>query len=235
MGRPQIQKRTYGLPDAEAIGVVGADHQFIFGRESGIVLDPFCGCGTSVDAARRLERQFLGIDISPFAIDLVRNRRLLDRTIPIQGIPVEIDGARRMAAEKPFDFEKWAITRVPGLAPNRRQVGDSGIDGRGTLVDGGLVLAQVKGGKFNLSQFRDFLHVMDRDQAAYGIFVTLDRVTSRAAKAEAAQKGRTEIGATRYARVQLWSMLDYFDGRLPALPPMTDPYTGKPIQESLFG
>ena len=114
------------------------------------MLDPFCGCGTTVDAARRLKRKWVGIDISAFAIDLIRDRRLHDRTISTYGIPADLVGARKLAADKPFDFESWAVTRLPGFAPNMKQRGDGGIDGRATIavrpddVRSRLALAQVK-------------------------------------------------------------------------------------------
>ena len=227
------KKERMGYPTQKPIGLL----QRIIrasSDEGDVVLDPFCGCGTTVHASILLKRKFVGIDISPFAIDLVRSRRLKDSSIPINGIPVEMEGARRMASEKPFDFEKWAVTRIPGLAPNSRQTGDSGIDGRGSLVSGGGVLAQVKGGKFVLTQLRDFLHVMGREKAEFGVFITLDPITSKQARSEAAKAGIVEMGASRYQRIQLWSIADYFDGRLPALPPMADPYTGHPIQSDLF-
>ena len=103
-------------------------------NEGDLVLDPFCGCGTTVDAARRLRRRWVGIDISAFAIDVVRDRRLKNPAIPTYGIPADLEGARKLAAEQPFAFESWAVTRLPGFAPNTRQRGDGGIDGRATLA-----------------------------------------------------------------------------------------------------
>ena len=144
-------------------------------NEGDLVLDPFCGCGTTVDAALRLKRRWVGIDISAFAIDLVRDRRLKDPTIPTVGIPADLEGARKLAAEQPFAFESWAVTRLPGFAPNMQQRGDGGIDGRATLalapddLDSRLALAQVKGGKFSVSYLRDFRHVLDRETAALGL------------------------------------------------------------------
>ena len=145
-----------------------------------IVLDPFCGCGTAIDAARRLGRRWVGIDISSFAIDMIRERRLKDIRVQAYGIPADFAGAQKLAQERPFAFESWAVMRLPGFAPNTKQHGDGGVDGRATLAvppdDGSskLALAQVKGGKFQLSHFRDFNHVVDRDKAAWGCFVTLN-------------------------------------------------------------
>ena len=208
-----------------------------------LVLDPFCGCGTTIEAAHKLDRRWIGIDISATAIDLILERRLRPLGIVAEafGIPQSLADARKLAAEKPFDFEAWAVTRIPGLAPNERKRGDEGVDGRGRMLDqpadyeSKLVLAQVKGGRsFHLGQFRDFLHVMERESAACGVFITLSPVTSGQARALAAEAGEVTVGAERYPRVQLWSIADYFEKRRPHLPVLTDPYTGKPVEPRIL-
>ena len=208
-----------------------------------LVLDPFCGCGTTVVAANSLDRRWVGIDISATAIDIIQDLRLKPLGIEAEtdGIPQGLAGARKLATERPFDFEAWAVTRVPGLAPNEQKRGDRGIDGRGTLLvrpddhESKLVLAQVKGSRsFQLGQFRDFLHVVEREPAACGVFITLDRVSSSQARALAAEQGRVTFGAQHYPRVQLWSIEDYFEDRLPHLPALADPNTGKPMQPALL-
>lgn len=207
-------------------------------HEDALILDPFCGCGTTVDAANRLGRRWVGIDISPFAIDLVKNRRLRDSRVPVHGVPIDVDTARTMARSAPFEFEKWAVSRVPGIAPNSKQVGDGGVDGRGRVYEStnghALVLAQVKGGQFGLSQLRDFLHTVNREKAALGIYITLDKVTSRNAKAEASTAGTFKMGAKTYPKVQLWSIAEHFDDREPRLPALADPYTGKAMQRDIL-
>ena len=208
-------------------------------NEGDVVLDPFCGCGTAIEAAMRLNRRWAGIDISSFAIDLIRNVRLKEPTLPAKGMPFDIASARMLAREKPFDFESWAITRLPGFAPNTKKVGDSGIDGRATLAhtpDDGesrLALAQVKGGRFSLSALRDFIGVMERDKAAVGCFITLEPVESREARAEAAKCGKTSVLGVEYGRLQLWSIRDYFNNKRPEMPIMTNPYTGKVLDQTL--
>ncbi len=206
-----------------------------------LILDPFCGCGTTIEAAQRLGRQWAGIDISSFAIDLIREKRLKNRTIPTKGIPVDLASARKLATEQPFSFESWAVTRLPGFAPNMKQVADGGVDGRAVIAaqpddyDSRLALAQIKGGGFHLGALRDFRHVTDRDEAALGCFVTLEPVGSRAARAEAAEAGTISVSGQPYRRMQLWPISEYFDGRLPRLPTMNDPYSGKPMaQQELF-
>ena len=209
----------------------------------GIVLDPFCGCGTTVIAAHNLERRWIGIDISATAIDLIQEHRLKPLGIAAEtfGIPQDLASARKLASDRPFDFEAWAVTRIPGMAPNERKRGDRGIDGRGSMLETPadmetrLVLAQVKGGRsFQIGAFRDFLHVVEREDAALGVYVTLDGVASAQARAEARAMGTLHVGASTYPRVQLWSIEDFFDGRSPSLPTLTDPNTGRPIQSTLL-
>ena len=212
-------------------------------NDGDLVLDPFCGCGTAIEAARKLNRQWIGIDISAFAIDLIKSRRLQDQSIPAKGIPYDLQSARKLAKEAPFNFESWAVTRLPGFIPNTKQVADGGVDGRGTLFnkpddyESRLALAQVKGGKFSLSGLRDFIGVTDRDRAAIGCFITLEPVQTRAAVEAIAGAGRIRVSGHSYPRAQLWPISDYFDHRrpiLPNMPLMADPYTGQPLQLALM-
>ena len=207
------------------------------------VLDPFCGCGTAVVAAHQLGRRWAGIDISSMAIDIVQERRLeaLGIQAQVQGIPQDLVSARRLASERWLDFQAWAVMRIPGMAANQSPGADAGIDGRGTLLvppedrASRLALAQVKGGRtFRLSELRDFLRVIEREDAACGVFVTVDRVRSAAARTEAAQMGEIAVGANRHPRAQLWSIEEYFDGVRPNLPALANPYTGRPIEPTIF-
>lgn len=213
--------------------------------EGGIVLDPFCGGGTTVVAAEKVRRRWVGIDISAQMIDIAAARLNVQTgtAFPIQGIPTSISSARRFAQTSPLDFEAWAITRIPGLVPNEVRTGDHGIDGRGRLLQSpdenasDLVIAQVKGGAFVLGQLRDFLHTVQREEAALGVFITVSQVHSREARAECARQGQVSFGAYNYPKVQLWSIEDLFEEnpRLPSLPPLADPYTGRPMQGRLGG
>ena len=107
-----------------------------------------------------------------------------------------------LAVDHPFEFETWAVSQLPGFAPHTQQRGDGGIDGRATLATKPddaptrLALAQVKGGRFHASHLRDFLHVIERDNAAVGCFVTLDPAPARR-RADAKLAGsNTRSGAT---------------------------------------
>ena len=207
-----------------------------------IVLDPFCGCGTAVDAANRLGRRWVGIDISSFAVELIK-QRMGDRTIPTYGIPSDLRSAAKMAASDPFGFETWAVNRIPGFLPNVKQVADGGIDGRGRLAvrpdnwNSRLALAQVKGGKHSpIDGLRAFCGVTQERKAAWSCYVTVEPFQTKSARDARRGLGGIQVGASKYERMNLWSITDYFKDRLPRQPTMANPYTGKPLelQGSLF-
>ena len=84
-------------------------------NEEDIVLDPFCGCGTAVHAAQKLNRQWVGIDITHLAISLIE-KRLRDAFPKIQfeveGTPKDLDGARNLALRDKYQFQWWACSLV---------------------------------------------------------------------------------------------------------------------------
>lgn len=102
-----------------------------------LVLDPFCGCGTTIDAAQELGRRWMGIDVTHLAIGLIRHR-LTDRygpeialTYRVVGEPTTVDDAAVLAREDPFQFQAWALGLVGArVAGSDRHGGDKGIDGR---------------------------------------------------------------------------------------------------------
>ena len=204
-----------------------------------VVLDPFCGCGTTVAAADALGRKWLGIDINPSALDVIMTNRFPGQDIPTYGIPEDLASAKRLARSNRRHFEIWAIQRIPGIAPNEKGGADRGIDGRGKTVEtpdedySKAVLAQVKSGKFSLSQLRDFLYVMQRENASMGVYLTLEDVTSKEAQNEVMEFGRVTIGTDVYPRVQLYSISAFFRGKHLAMPAMINPYTGKPLTRVL--
>jgi len=100
-------------------------------KEGDLVLDPFCGCGTTVAVAQRLNRKWIGIDITYLAIDIIKKR--LEKSglkkgtdFTIKGEPADGYSAEKLAESNPFQFQYWAISRIPGGIPNSRKTGDKG-------------------------------------------------------------------------------------------------------------
>ncbi|MBI5567798.1 MAG: restriction endonuclease [Chloroflexi bacterium] len=162
-----------------------------------VVLDPFCGCGTTVHAAQKLGRQWIGIDITPLAITLIEKR--LKAAFPgaqfeVEGIPKDLDGAQNLALRDKYHFQWWACALV-GAQPyqGKKKGADSGIDGLIYFQDdkgaAKKIVVSVKGGEsVGVSQIRDLAHVVEREQAAIGLFVTLTPPT-RPMKVEAVSAG----------------------------------------------
>jgi site-specific DNA-methyltransferase (adenine-specific) len=150
-----------------------------------VVLDPFCGCGTTIDAAQRLGRRWIGIDITFIAVDLIDNR-LRDRfpgieNYEIHGIPPDLAAARALFDHSPFDFERWAVSRI-NAQPKEKQRGDKSIDGvarfyldKNTV---GRVLVSVKGGQTVGPQVvRDLIGTIETQKAQMGVPITMTEPT----------------------------------------------------------
>lgn len=101
-------------------------------NEGDIVLDPFCGCGTTVIAAHSLRRRWIGIDISPTACNIMKRRLLKAGAVAVE--PRGMPTTREQLAElRPFEFQNWVIDRLTGTQANRKS-GDMGIDGWSYLL-----------------------------------------------------------------------------------------------------
>ena len=154
---------------------------------NGVVLDPFCGCGTTVDAAQKLGRRWIGIDITYLAVDLIRKRLRhgfgpdIEASYQVHGIPTDMPGAEALFNENPFDFERWAVSLVDGQ-PNEKQVGDKGIDGRIRFYADkdkiGTALVSVKGGKqVGPTMMRDLVGTLDQHKGDMGLLILLHKPT----------------------------------------------------------
>ena len=103
-------------------------------NEGDVVLDPFCGCGTAVHAAQKLNRQWIGIDITHLAISLIE-KRLKDAfktglAFEVHGTPKDPDAARDLATRDKYQFQWWAVSLVEAQPFQGKKKGaDGGIDG----------------------------------------------------------------------------------------------------------
>ncbi|MDD9884704.1 MAG: DNA methyltransferase [Gammaproteobacteria bacterium] len=242
----RIQSERTGYPTQKPLALL--DRIIRSSSNKGdLVFDPFCGCGTTIEAAWKLGRKFLGIDISPYAITRVcKDRMKRAGGVSVMGLPTDMRSARALCAADPFAFEHWAISLLEGYAPNDKQVADGGIDGRGRLLnppldesgkpEKGLCVAQVKGGKPGADTLRAFLSQIAGGAFSMGVFVTLEKPRETPTMREVATKAgafQSPGGAKTYNRIVFWSIEEYFDGIEAKLPDMTHPFTGKALHPEI--
>ncbi|GGH52012.1 site-specific DNA-methyltransferase [Frigidibacter albus] len=176
-----------------------------------VVLDPFCGCGTTVHAAQKLGRQWVGIDVTHLAIGLIE-KRLRDAFPGVEftthGVPQDIGGARELAARgKYHEFEKWALSLIAAQPGNLSKKGaDKGIDGNlwfGAKSEGRAIVSVKAGGNVGVGMVRDLRGVIEREGAGVGILLTLTEPT-RPMLTEAAGAGQYELpGFAPVPRLQI--------------------------------
>jgi len=206
-------------------------------NEGDLVLDPFCGCGTTIQAAHELKRDWIGIDISTYAIEVIQGERMKDMRIDLAGLPKDLKGAADFSKQRPFEYEKWAVTRIRGFAPNKVQRGDGGIDGRALIFGAkkgeNLCIAQVKGGKPAIDALRAFASVIAGGKAAIGVFITLEKWDTPAVRKCVSQAGVLKLGETEYNRLVMYSIDECFRGVEAKLPPLAHPRTGEAFQAEI--
>ncbi len=189
-----------------------------------MVLDPFCGCGTTIDAAEKLGRKWIGIDITALAISLIKSR-LVDtygKAIEIHtvGEPRSPADADKLANEDKYQFQWWALGLVGARPVEQKKGADHGIDGKILFRDDQKaskpeqIVIQVKGGKTGVSDVRDLRGVLDREKAAIGILISLQPPTSQM-QAEAASVGfyTHKMNQQQYPRLQLRTVRELMDGK----------------------
>jgi site-specific DNA-methyltransferase (adenine-specific) len=193
-----------------------------------VVLDPFCGCGTTVHAAQKLGRRWIGIDVTHLAISLIE-RRLRDAfgkdaDFVTVGVPKDLAAARDLAERDKHEFEKWAISLIPDAQPFRggKKGADTGIDGIVYLKTGrsttDKAIVEVKGGAVSVDQIHKLKSVIEREKAMAGLFVTLNPPT-KPMIAEAAAAGFAETGYGRIPRIQILTIDGILNFReVPRLP-----------------
>ena len=197
-------------------------------NEGDLILDPFCGCGTAVEAAQNLGRRWLGIDVEPLAVDLMA-RRLRDRCgvdPAIRGIPYDFAQARRLAESAPYEFERWAIRLIPGAQPNFKQSGDGGLDGRAVVAVEArpqpLFGFQVKGGQQVGRPVLDAFHgALTMNGCAAGLLVVLEERIAHRLRGQLGAQERVQLNGWSGPRIGVWSVQDWLERRMNApVPPL---------------
>ncbi len=160
-------------------------------NEGDVVANFFCGCGTTVDAAVKLERCFIGADISSQSISLIQ-KRLFDRhkfrekqDYHITGFPQNIEQAQQLADSNKLEFQNWVIHYLINGFVNPKKTGDGGIDGwfhfrLPTENQSRQCLIEVKGGNnLAISQVRAFIKVCQQKENVNkaGLFITMGNIT----------------------------------------------------------
>lgn len=199
-------------------------------KEGDFVLDPFCGCGTTIAAAQALKRNWIGIDITYLALSLVKTR-LRDSfgeavKFKVIGEPASVPDAERLAESDPYQFQYWALGLVNARPEEQKKGADKGIDGKiifmgdkpGTYES---VIISVKAGKTGAAHVRDLIGVIDREKAAIGVLISMQEPTGPM-KTEAATAGfyQNETWRKQYQRVQLLTIEDLFAGKTIEMPPI---------------
>jgi site-specific DNA-methyltransferase (adenine-specific) len=198
--------------------------------ENGIVLDPFCGCGTTIDAAQGLGRGWVGIDITHLAITLMKTR-LGDRYgdaagYEVIGEPVALPDAQALAAADPYQFQFWALGLVGARPVEQKKGADKGIDGK-IVFQGDTagkfehVVISVKAGHTGVAHVRDLRGVVERDKAAIGVLISMEDSTAPM-RTEAVTAGfyESETWGKTYPRLQLLTVADLLSGKKIDMPPI---------------
>ncbi len=199
-------------------------------NEGDVVLDPFCGCGTTVHAAQKMGRHWLGIDITHLAIGLIKRR--LTEAFPeakfdIVGVPRDVGGARELALADKYQFQFWALSMIDAV-PYRggKKGGDGGVDGYIYFKPDGKItekaVVSVKGGgSLTPAMVKDLIVTVEQEKAKMGVFLTLEPPTKgMIAQAAAAGFYKTEYG--EYPKVQIVTVEQLFQPGNPLSMPWQD-------------
>lgn len=198
-------------------------------NEGDVVLDAYCGCGTTVTVAQRLKRKWIGIDITYQSISLILKRledayskEVADKVL-LSGVPKDYESAIALAHKKDDrvrkEFEKWAVLTysMNKAMINEKKGADGGIDGVGKMLQGlddfRDILFSVKSGHLVPDYIRAFCRIVEREGAAMGIFITLEKPSSKMlAEARAMGKYFNPLTEQEYDRVSVVTIKDIING-----------------------
>ncbi len=213
-------------------------------NEGDLILDPFCGCGTTLAASEKLNRKWIGIDITPLAIGIIKKRlnehfgekfKIQNIEIKIDGLPKDMNGAI-ILAEKcgingRFDFQYWILGLLDAMptknkSKDNKKGKDEGIDGIILFKEDNemkKLIISVKSGKNpSVKEIRDLNGVIIREKAVGGLFVTLYEPT-KDMKKEATVSGTYNFYNKKFQKIQIVMVKDLLDGKSPDIPHTQEP------------
>ncbi|MGO9014009.1 MAG: DNA methyltransferase [Dissulfurispiraceae bacterium] len=205
-------------------------------QDGQVILDPFCGCGTSITAAQDLNRHWIGIDITHLSINLIKWRIKhmygleARKDYRVIGEPEDLAGALDLASQNRYQFQWWATSLIDALPyGNKKKGSDTGIDGYLYYQEDtktiNRAIVSVKSGKTSVKDIRDLGHVVDREKADIGILITLQSPT-RDMKTEAIKKGfyRSDKINKDFPRLQIFTIEEILANKKPLTPPAVQPF-----------
>jgi DNA modification methylase len=199
-------------------------------NEADLVLDPFCGCGTTIAAAQKLKRRWIGIDITHLAITLMK-KRLLDAfgteaQFNIIGEPASLPDAAALAESDPYQFQWWTLGLVGARPVEEKKGADKGIDGK-IVFQGDTpekfeqVIISVKAGHVTANHVRDLRGVVDREKAAIGVLISMEEPT-KPMLTEAVTAGffESKTWGKKYPKIQILTIAELLAGKKIEMPPI---------------
>lgn len=232
--------RPIGAQAAERLGYPTQKPESLLERiirssseEGNVVLDAFCGCGTTIAAAQKLNRRWIGIDITHLAITLIKTRlddiyrehqaaANIRTTYRVVGEPVSVPDAEKLAVDDPYQFQWWALGLVGARPVEQKKGADKGIDGRIYFHEGPgktkQIILSVKAGKLHATYVRDLRGVLEREKAEIGVLISLDEPTGPMRK-EAASAGFYTSPWGKHPRLQILTVADLLGGKAINRPP----------------
>ena len=193
-----------------------------------VVLDPFCGCATTIEAAHMLGRRWIGVDIAIHAVKRVARVRLTERLglvegqdFTIEGVPRTVEGAQDLWQRDKYHFQKWAVEQVEGFVTTKKSA-DGGIDGRVYFAIPGerdlqSMVVEVKGGKnVNVVDWRALKGVLSRDEALLAGLIIMESLGGSKARnfiREAADLKPANILGIDYPRMQILTVAEILEGK----------------------
>ena len=200
-------------------------------NEGDVVLDPFCGCGTAIAVAQRLKRRWVGIDITHLAVNLMKHRLLnqfgegVKSEYEVIREPTDVEGARQLAKEDPYQFQWWALGLVGARPVEQKKGVDKGIDGRIYFHEGSpteikqVILSVKAGGNIGRHFVHELRGVMEREGAEIAVLISMESPT-KPMREEAASAGFYQSPWGTHPRIQLFTVAALLDGMRIDAPPM---------------